>query len=336
MFTKLEGLINRINIGVVKHLVQFSNSKLLENFDDIEDSADYVSHYFPHWMLRGFLEPEAVILEHPWIPEYYLDHNLIENVIGEDLFNICRGVISGENYCISFEDSYFLDCFLENYDEEEEYIIIHIDHHNDRGKIFAKFIEEEKKFELSSTGELVKSEISKKDLHTLRENGIIHQGNFLSYLSSCNNLIHVLFGTDELTTVPMTYSVSPKTEIDEVGFSITGYPLSTTLEHYQKFLWTEASRIYLHQMLSAAIKQHPNARIWVHIDLDEYDNPWNGNDINKNNIPCNTDDVLNQLSHDIEIISQFKPDYFHYCMPTGFFPSTHWIKCIELVRGLHD
>jgi hypothetical protein len=335
LFEQINKLSNGFNPGVIKDSIKFYNQNLFDSFSDIELVADYVCNYFPHWMLEK-VEDGEIIFKHPWNSDYFLDPNIIEHVSEQDLLSLCGNLIRGNNYDITFEDSYFLDYFIDNYNENEEYVIIHIDHHSDRGPIFANFDENKFQFELSSTNELVDAEFGSVSLAKLRENGIIHQGNFLSFLATSKAAIHVVFASDELTTQPVTCDVTPTSNLDEHGFLITKYLLIEETFEKGDYKWTEGPRDLLQEMIVSVIEKMPNAQILVHIDLDEYDNPWDGNTVNQHNVPCDTEHVLDEFSKDLKIINDFNPKYFHYCMPTGFFPSKHWISCIKFLRNHHD
>ena len=325
-------IANNLNPGVVTNPIEFTHK--FNSITDVESVADYYCHHFPHWMLDEITK-SSIKFSHPKNTDFYIDPFLLNRIDGMQLYSLCSSIIKKEKYSISFEDSYFLDCFLENHSPEKPVIIIHIDHHTDRGWFFGELEKGKEILKLSSTGENIQLAFDTRCISTLRKHGILHQGNFLSFFSFFPNGVQVVYATNEITEEPHKYSIKTSIEKDEYSNYTTRFSIAT-LEPKTRYIWREGPRSSIKEMIESAISESPDAEIFVHIDLDEYDNPWDGNSYNEGNMPKDTLSVIREFSSDLSIIDSFEPKFTHFCMPTGFFPAIHWIKTISAIGGFYD
>ena len=322
------------NPAILATPIQFQQGSVNPDNLGIETVADYFCHHFPHWMLDSIDQGEIKFIQ-PNNPSFYIDPMLMKNIEGEQLRDICANVIRGEKYAISFEDSFFLDCYFDQCDSEEDLLIIHIDHHTDRGWMYGDLDLNRQNLKLSSTGENLIFHDSFECVNQLREKGILHQGNFLSFMSASKRKVHVIFATDQIQEMSEIHSVSPNVVEDEYSRKITFFELSEKRQE-SSYLWQEGPVNCLAHMIDMAFLESKFDKVMVHIDLDEYDNPWDGNSANETNIEGSTSHVLKKLASDIDLISKTEPVFWHYCMPTGFFPAKHWKKVIEFLEDYHD
>jgi hypothetical protein len=299
----------------------------------VETVADYYCHHFPHWMLDSLDEGHVRFIQ-PDNPWFYIDPVLQEEIKGEQIKDICANVIRGEKYAISFEDSFFLDCYFEQCKPDEDILIIHIDQHTDRGSLYGDLDLSRRTFKSSSTGENLIFSDSFECVKLLREKGILHQGNFLSFMSASKSKVHVIFATDQVSEISEIHSISPNVREDEFSRKSTFFELSEKQEH-SNFLWQEGPIDSLARMIDNAFCESKYYKVMVHIDLDEYDNPWNRNSDNEMNVESSTSHVLGRLTSNINLISKTEPVFWHYCMPTGFFPAKHWSEVIQFLEGYH-
>lgn len=332
-----DDILNRgtfLNSAILENAIEFKQLKVNVENNDIEHTANYYSYHFPHWMLES-LDDGMVKLVHPYIPNFYIDPWLIDTLRPEDLSKICGNVIKESQYTVSFEDSYFLDCFFQHCHLEETLLIIHIDNHSDRGWFFGSNTDNYSTISIGSTGEIFPLDLSENCVKLLRGEGIIHQGNFLSLFSYSPSRVHVVFATDELNDSTPIFGVNPRILPDSEENLITIFELNDDTKN-SNFTWQEGPRKSLDSMIRVAIESLSDPQIMVHIDLDEYDNPWDGNSVNESNLAGETSNVIEMFRRDIEIIHQFNPIHWHYCMPAGFFPAKHWLSVLNFLEEFHD
>lgn len=323
-----------VNPAILKNPIVFrQHSVNLAKFG-IERTADHYCYHFPHWMLKS-LDDNLVELVHPTDTEFYLDPWLIDSVSGKDLAQICSNIVKKQHYSVSFEDSYFLDCFFDLCKPDKTLLLIHIDNHSDRGWFYGEVLDNSNAIQISSTEEILPFTLTENSLRLLRENGILHQGNFLSLFASSTSKIHVVFATDEIERKTPTYAVLPKVTTDSELRTITILELVDDLK-CSNFTWQEGPRHTLDSMIKEATESFDFDNVMAHIDLDEYDNPWDGNSVNQDNKSDDTLNVIKKLKLDLKTILPYKPIYTHYCMPTGFFPAKHWEEVLDFLEEFHD
>jgi hypothetical protein len=188
---------------------------------------------------------------------------------------------------------------------------------------------------IGSTGEIAPLDLSERCVKLLRSKGIIHQGNFMSLFSYSPSRVHVVFATNQLDESTPIFGVNSRIVPDSEGNPMTIFELiddSNTVN----FTWQEGPRHALDSMIMDAIESLSDPQIMVHIDLDEYDNPWDGNSVNESNLAGETSNVIEMFQRDIGIIQPYNPIHWHYCMPTGFFPAKHWLSVLNLLEEFHD
>ena len=309
---------------------------------DIEDLADFVEFNFPHWQFE--FDAEHIKLSHPRDVHFYIDPDLEywsiqRHTSSNFLHRAATEVILGKGYCISFEDSYFLDyCIGLISQPSTPLVILHIDNHTDRGHMSAKFSKDHLLDNFSNLKIPVGLTIDYID--KLRGRGILHQGNFLSLFSMLSHPTIVIHLSNQhgAPFEGVFHHIEP---VDmDLGYGLVGtqFPPSSQIVDFEGGLyWSSGTLDSLPSVVSYVNGLDGEFTVLGHVDLDEFDNPWDCSSENASNIPIETQSCINTIESVVLLLQKLRRlAGTHYCAPLGFFPSVHFNATIELIRRLHN